>query len=77
MKSSEGFTRRVPSVVTVAGGLTSVTLLPLSMRTLPTGTGYAVWTGIGAAGSAIVGMILMRDSTAPLRILCIASSWPA
>ena len=71
MKSSEGFTRLVPSVVTVASGLASVTLLSISMRTLPMGTGYAVWTGIGAAGSAIAGMILMGDSTAPLRIVCI------
>lgn len=72
MKSSEGFTRLVPSIVTVASGLSSVILLSFSLRTLPMGTGYAVWTGIGAAGSAIVGMALLGDSTAPLRMLCIA-----
>jgi len=72
MKSSEGFTRLMPSLLTVATGLTSVVLLSLAMRTLPMGTGYAVWTGIGAAGTAIVGIAVMGDSAAPLRILCIA-----
>lgn len=72
MKSSEGFTRLVPALLTVATGMSSVFLLSVSLRTLPVGTGYAVWTGIGAAGTAIVGMVLLGDSTAPLRLLCIA-----
>ncbi len=72
MKSSEGFTRLVPALFTVATGLSSVVLLSFSMRTLPMGTGYAVWTGIGAAGTAIVGVIALGDSAAPLRLLCIA-----
>jgi len=72
MKSSEGFTRLVPALFTVGAGLSSVVLLALSMRTLPMGTGYAVWTGIGAAGTAIVGMVLLGDSAAPMRLLCIA-----
>lgn len=71
MKGSEGFTRLVPGVLTVVTGLSSVFLLSLSLRTLPVGTAYAVWTGIGAAGTAIVGMALLGDSTAPLRLLCI------
>ncbi|SHN30891.1 multidrug efflux SMR transporter [Rhizobacter sp. OV335] len=71
MKSSEGFTRLMPSLLTVATGLTSVVLLSLAMRTLPMGTGYAIWTGIGAAGTAIVGILVMGDSAAPLRVLCI------
>ncbi|VVP92420.1 Quaternary ammonium compound-resistance protein SugE [Pseudomonas fluorescens] len=71
MKSSEGFTRLVPGVLTVVTGLSSVFLLSLSLRTLPVGTAYAVWTGIGAAGTALVGMALLGDSTAPLRLLCI------
>jgi quaternary ammonium compound-resistance protein SugE len=71
MKSSEGFTRLLPSLFTVATGLSSVVLLSLSLRTLPMGTGYAVWTGIGAAGTAIVGMVVLGDSAAPMRILCI------
>ncbi|MDQ0083239.1 MULTISPECIES: multidrug efflux SMR transporter [Variovorax] len=72
MKSSEGFTRLVPALFTVAAGLSSVVLLSLSLRTLPMGTGYAVWTGIGAAGTAIVGMVVLGDSAAPMRLLCIA-----
>ena len=72
MKTSEGFTRLVPSLVTVASGLSSVALLSFSLRSLPVGTGYAVWTGIGAAGTAIVGIAALGDSAAPLRVLCIA-----
>jgi quaternary ammonium compound-resistance protein SugE len=71
MKTSEGFTRLIPALFTVATGLSSVFLLSLSLRTLPMGTGYAVWTGIGAAGTAILGMVLLGDSAAPTRILCI------
>jgi quaternary ammonium compound-resistance protein SugE len=57
--------------LTVATGLSSVFLLSLSLRTLPVGTGYAVWTGIGAAGTAILGMAVLGDSVAPMRVLCI------
>ena len=71
MKWSEGFTRLIPGLFTAAAGLSSVFLLSLSLRTLPVGTGYAVWTGIGAAGTAILGMALLGDSAAPLRLLCI------
>jgi len=71
MKWSEGFTRLMPGLFTVATGLSSVFLLSFSLRTLPVGTGYAVWTGIGAAGTAILGMAVLGDSAAPLRILCI------
>ena len=71
MKWSEGFTRLMPGLLTVAAGLSSVVLLSISLRTLPVGTGYAVWTGIGAAGTAILGMILLGDPVAPMRILCI------
>jgi quaternary ammonium compound-resistance protein SugE len=72
MKASEGFTRVVPALFTVAAGGSSVVLLSISLRTLPMGTGYAVWTGIGAAGTAIVGVILLGESAAVLRLLCIA-----
>jgi quaternary ammonium compound-resistance protein SugE len=71
MKSSAGFTRLTPALLTVATGLSSVILLSISLRTLPVGTGYAVWTGIGAAGTAIVGITLLGDSAAPMRLLCI------
>ena len=72
MKYSEGFTRLTPSVITVVAGLSSVVLLSFSLRSLPVGTGYAVWTGIGAAGTALLGMIVLGESTALLRIFCIA-----
>ena len=71
MKSSEGFTRLLPSMLTVATGLSSVILLSVSLRSLPMGTGYAVWTGIGAAGTAILGMAVLGDSVAPMRVLCL------
>ena len=71
MKSSEGFTRLIPGLLTVATGVSSVFLLSLSLRTLPVGTGYAVWTGIGAAGTAILGMAVLGDSVAPMRVFCI------
>jgi len=71
MKWSEGFTRLTPSLFTVATGLSSVILLSIALRTLPVGTGYAVWTGIGAAGTALVGIALLGDSAAPARVLCI------
>src|SRR3954454_4995982 len=71
MKQSEGFTRLKPALFTVATGLSSVILLSFSLRTLPVGTAYAVWTGIGAAGAAILGIALLGESTAPTRLLCI------
>ena len=71
LKWSEGFSRLIPALFTIATGLTSLFLLSSSLRTLPVGTAYAVWTGIGAAGTAILGMMLLGDSAAPLRILCI------
>jgi quaternary ammonium compound-resistance protein SugE len=71
MKRSDGFTHLIPALFTVATGLSSVVLLSISLRTLPVGTAYAVWTGIGAAGTAILGIVVLGDSTAPLRLLCI------
>jgi quaternary ammonium compound-resistance protein SugE len=72
MKSSAGFTRLVPALLTAVTGLSSVFLLSLSLRTLPVGTGYAVGTGIGAAGTALLGMALLGESVAPMRVLCVA-----
>ena len=71
MKWSAGFTRLMPGLFTVVTGLSSVFLLSLSLRTLPLGTAYAVWTGIGAAGTAILGMAMLGDFVAPLRMFCI------
>jgi len=72
MKASEGFTRPAPALLTAVAGLSSVILLSLALRTLPVGTGYAVWTGIGAAGTAILGMVLLGDAASLARITCLA-----
>ncbi|MGO4327648.1 multidrug efflux SMR transporter [Cupriavidus sp. 2TAF22] len=72
MKWSEGFSRPGPSLFAIATGLTSIVLLTLSLRSLPVGTAYAVWTGIGAAGTAAVGMAFLGDSITGARILCLA-----
>ncbi|TWI71289.1 quaternary ammonium compound-resistance protein SugE [Bradyrhizobium huanghuaihaiense] len=71
MKWSAGFTRLMPGLFTAITGLSSIFLLSISLRTLPVGTGYAVWTGIGAVGTAILGMALLGDSASPARVLCI------
>ena len=71
MKYSNGFSKLVPSVVTIGGMLISFFLLSYAMKTLPVGTTYAVWTGIGAAGTAIMGMILFDESREILRLFCI------
>ncbi|MDN3224041.1 DMT family transporter [Pseudomonas nunensis] len=72
MKGSEGFTRMTPGLIAAATGVSSVYILSVALRSLPVGTAYAVWTGIGAAGTAILGMAILGDSTTPLRVLCIA-----
>ncbi len=71
IKSTEGFTRLGPSLITL--GLMSVSfyLLGLALRTLPVGTGYAVWTGIGAAGTAIIGVIWLGEPRDLSRLACI------
>ncbi len=63
LKYTEGFTRLVPSVLTGAAMVVSVVLLGIALKTLPVGTGYAVWTGIGAVGTAILGIFLFGEAT--------------
>ncbi|SHG99510.1 quaternary ammonium compound efflux SMR transporter SugE [Massilia sp. CF038] len=72
LKYTEGFTRLVPSVVTLGAMAASVGLLGLALRTLPLGTGYAIWTGIGTVGTAIAGMVMLGEPAGALRLLCIA-----
>lgn len=72
LKYTEGFTRLWPSVGTGAALAASMGLLAFAMRTLPLGTAYAVWTGIGTVGTAILGIILFREPATALRITCIA-----
>ena len=71
LKYTEGFSRLGPSLATVAAMVVSVALLGWSLKTLPLGTAYAVWTGIGAVGTAILGMILFGESREVARLLCI------
>jgi quaternary ammonium compound-resistance protein SugE len=72
LKYSEGFTRPWPTVGTVVSMAISVVMLGLAMRSLPVGTAYAVWTGIGTIGTAFLGMLLFGESTAAARLACIA-----
>lgn len=69
LKYTEGFTRITPSILTVAAMAISFWLLSIAMKTIPVGTAYAVWTGIGAVGVAIMGMILFGESRDVLRII--------
>lgn len=68
LKYTHGFTRLIPSLVTVGGLLISCWLLALAMKTLPLGTAYAVWVGIGTVGAFVAGIILFGESTSWLRI---------
>lgn len=72
LKYTEGFTRLVPSLWTVASMAVSLALLGIALKTLPVGTGYAVWTGIGTVGTAILGIILLGEPATAVRLGCIA-----
>jgi quaternary ammonium compound-resistance protein SugE len=71
LKYTEGFTRLWPSVGTLAAMTLSVVLLGLAMRTLPVGTAYAVWTGIGAVGTVILGIVLFAEPATAARLVCV------
>jgi quaternary ammonium compound-resistance protein SugE len=71
LKYSEGFTKPMASIATVIALAVSMVLLGWAVRTLPIGTAYAVWTGIGAAGAAIAGLYLFGESANAMRLLCI------
>jgi quaternary ammonium compound-resistance protein SugE len=71
LKYTDGFTRLWPSLWTAASMIVSVVLLARALREIPVGTGYAVWTGIGVVGTAVLGMILFGESRNVLRLICI------
>ena len=71
LKYSDGFTKLRASVFTIAAMLISFYLLSVALKTIPVGTGYAVWTGIGAVGTAILGIILFNEPRDAARIICI------
>lgn len=72
LKYTQGFTRLVPTVLTLASMAVSLGLLGLALKTLPVGTAYAVWTGIGTVGTAILGIVLLGEPATALRLACIA-----
>ena len=71
LKYSDGFSKPVPSIMTIVAMGFSLWLLAIAMRTIPVGTAYAVWTGIGAVGVAILGMLLFGESREFLRLVCL------
>lgn len=71
LKHSDGFSRAIPSMLTILSMIASVALLGVALRTLPVGTGYAVWTGIGTVGTAILGITLMGEPASIGRLACI------
>lgn len=73
LKYTEGFTKLIPSLITGTAMVLSCVLLGFAVRTISIGTGYAVWTGIGASGTLLFGMLWLGESRDPLRILCVCT----
>ena len=71
LKYTAGFTRLWPTVGTAVALVASMTLLGIAVRTLPLGSAYAVWTGIGSVGTAVLGIVLFREPATVMRLLCI------
>jgi quaternary ammonium compound-resistance protein SugE len=71
LKYTEGFTRPVPTALTAVSLAVSMGLLGLALKTLPVGTAYAVWTGIGAIGTAVLGIILFKEPATAARLVCL------
>lgn len=71
LKYTEGFTRLLPSILTAASMIISLALLGLALKSLPVGTAYAIWTGIGATGTALLGIWLFGEPATALRLSCI------
>lgn len=69
LKASDGFTRPIPAAIAVVGMVASVALLALAMRSLPVGTAYGVWTGIGAVGAFIAGVIVFGEDMSAMRVI--------
>jgi len=71
LKYTDGFTKALPTALTIAGMIASFYFLAQALKTIPVGTAYAVWTGIGACGTAILGIALFGESAAPNRMICL------
>ncbi|MYM74469.1 quaternary ammonium compound efflux SMR transporter SugE [Duganella sp. FT134W] len=72
LKYTEGFTKLAPSALTLAAMAGSVGMLGLALRTLPLGTAYAIWTGIGTVGTVIYGIVMLNEPASVMRLTCIA-----
>ena len=72
LKYTHGFTRPMPTALTVTAMVLSMWLLGLAVRTLPLGTAYAIWTGIGTVGTVLVGIMLFHEPASGVRLLCVA-----
>jgi len=73
LKYTDGFSRLVPTLLTVASMIVSLGLLGLALRTLPVGTAYAVWSGVGTVGTALLGILLLGEPATVVRLACIAA----
>lgn len=71
LKYSQGFTKLVPSIFTIVGMIASFYFLSLSLKSLPLGTAYAIWTGIGTVGTVILAMIIFKEPIEIIRLICI------
>lgn len=71
LKAADGWSRPLPSAIGIGAALASIFLLTHAMKALPAGTAYAVWTGIGAVGVTLMGMVVHGDSASPVRLLCV------
>lgn len=71
LKYSLGFTKPIPSIFTIAGMIASFYFLSLALKDLPLGTAYAIWTGIGTVGTVVLGIILFKEPTDIIRLICI------
>jgi quaternary ammonium compound-resistance protein SugE len=71
LKYADGFTKFVPSVITIIGYIASLILLSFAMKRLPLGTSYAAWTGIGIVGTTVLGIFLFNEKLSPLQVVCV------
>ncbi|MDX6806022.1 quaternary ammonium compound efflux SMR transporter SugE [Terrihabitans rhizophilus] len=72
LKHTAGFTRLLPTMLTLLSMVASIALLGLALKTLPLGTAYAIWTGIGALGTVVIGILFFGEDASPPRLLCVA-----
>ena len=71
MKYSNGFTKVIPTIITVIGYIASALFLSLALKKLPLGTAYAIWTGFGIIGTSVLGIFLFHEKLSPLQIICV------